>query len=219
MAALGGARAGVDKPLLQPLDDFWSRFPDEEICIGRLKAARWKNGPVCPYCGDTRFYNRSDTTKHHCAGCQYTFSFKVGTLFQATTIPIRIWFAAIWILTNSSRGVSSVRLARDLGLRQNTAWSMLHRLRHAALTPAFARPIRRGPRRASTPETISLAPAAPTAGGGYDSKLKLDIAFDEAIERFAVVKYSELKESLGRSPRKRPSRHKSPARPSVGNQA
>jgi transposase-like protein len=206
MAALRPVKASAAEPLLRPLEHFWSEFPDEETCVSHLKARCWKNGPVCPYCGDTRFYGRADAPKLRCAGCHYTFSFKVGTLFQATTIPIRIWFAAIWILTNSSRGVTSIRLARELGLRQNTAWSMLHRLRHAASTPAFARPIRRGSQRAPTKQSISVAPPTPTPGRGYDQKLKLDIAFEEAIERFAVVEYEELRESLERSPRKRPPR-------------
>lgn len=206
MAALRSVSAGVAGSLLRPLADFWSEFPDEEVCVNRLKASRWKNGPVCPYCGHTRFYGRPTTRFYRCARCHRTFSFKVGTVFHGTAVPIRIWFAAIWVLTNSSRGVTSVRLAGELGLHQNRAWAMLHRLRHAASTSAFMRPVGGGSMQGKTVTSVSAAAPIPTGGRGYDTKLKLDIGFDEAVERFAAVEFTELRESLRRSTRKRPPR-------------
>jgi hypothetical protein len=58
----------------------------------------------------------------------------------------------------------------------------------------------------TTVTPASAAAPIPTGGRGYDTKLKLDIGFDEAVERFAAVEYTELRESLRGSTRKRPPR-------------
>jgi hypothetical protein len=132
---------------------------------------------------------------HICANCERTFSIKVGTMFQSSCVPMRQWFAAVWILTRAEKGITSVQLAKDLGVTQATAWSMLHRLRHAARTATFQRRL--------GPEDHRAAEDAPSAAAlglarrrGYDVKLRLEMPFDEAIERFAGVDRREMLESL-----------------------
>jgi hypothetical protein len=64
----------------------------------------------------------------------------VGTIFENSKLPLRVWFGAIWLLTNHPKGIASTTLARDLGITQKSAWFVLHRLRHAARTRSFNKP-------------------------------------------------------------------------------
>lgn len=116
-------------------------FGDEQNCIDYLRAIRWANGAYCPYCGGTRVYHFKDGRNHKCGNCRKRFSIKVGTIFEDSKIPLSKWFAAIWLITSYKKGVASAQLARDIGVTQKTAWFMLHRLRHAAATQSFNRPL------------------------------------------------------------------------------
>lgn len=117
-------------------------FPNEQSCINHLKAIRWKNGKFCPHCGSVRVYDFSDKRTHKCGDCRQRFSIKVGTIFEDTKLPLQKWFLAIWYITSHRKGVSSTQLARDIGVTQKSAWFMMHRLRHAARTRSFNRPLK-----------------------------------------------------------------------------
>lgn len=114
-------------------------FKDEQTCIEHLRAIRWRNGAFCPYCGSTRVYDFSDKRTHKCGDCRQRFSIKVGTIFEDSKLPLRTWFAAIWLITSHKKGISSAQLARDLKITQKSAWFVLHRLRYAARTKSFNR--------------------------------------------------------------------------------
>jgi transposase-like protein len=124
--------------------DMMKVFRDEQTCIDHLRAIRWASGPFCPYCGSTKVYHFSDNRTHKCGekDCRQRFSIKVGTIFEDSKIPLQKWFVAIWLLTSHKKGVSSAQLARDLSVTQKTAWFMTHRLRHAARTKSFNRPLK-----------------------------------------------------------------------------
>ncbi len=116
-------------------------IPDEAAAIAHFRAIRWKNGAFCPYCGGVRIYDLKSGVRHKCADCRLSFSIKVGTVFEDTKIPLRKWLAAIWLITTHKKGIASTTLSRDIGVTQKTAWFMLHRLRHAARTRSFNRPL------------------------------------------------------------------------------
>ncbi|MDO9223936.1 MAG: IS1595 family transposase [Caulobacter sp.] len=119
-------------------------FPDEQSAIDHLTAIRWANGKFCPLCGnadEARIYTFGDRKTHKCADCRKRFSIKVGTIFQDTKLPLRTWFAAVWMITNHPKGIASTTLATDLGITQKSAWFVMHRLRHAALTKSFNAPL------------------------------------------------------------------------------
>lgn len=118
-----------------------SSFPDEQSAINHLTALRWKDGAYCPHCGSTKVYHFSDNRSHKCGSCRKRFSIRVGTIFEDSKIELRKWFMAIWLITSHKKGISSVQLAKDVGVTQKTAWFMLHRLRHAAQTRSFNRPL------------------------------------------------------------------------------
>jgi hypothetical protein len=123
------------------LMDLMETFADEQTAIDHLTAIRWGGGAFCPYCGGTRIYHFSDKRSHKCGDCRQRFSIKVGTIFHDTKIPLRKWFAAIWLITSHKKGIASAQLARDIKVTQKTAWFMLHRLREAARTNSFNRPL------------------------------------------------------------------------------
>ena len=120
-------------------------FPDEQSAIDHLTAIRWANGKFCPLCGnadEAKIGTLTGTNTHKCYACRKRFSIKVGTIFQDTKLPLRTWFAAIWMITNHPKGIASTTLATDLGITQKSAWFVLHRLRHAARTDSFNAPLK-----------------------------------------------------------------------------
>ncbi|CAN5163289.1 IS1595 family transposase [soil metagenome] len=124
------------------LVELFSAIPDEQAAINYFRAIRWKNGEFCPYCGHDKIYSFSNGRSFKCADCRKRFSLRVGTIFEDSKIEIRKWLAAIWLITNHKKGIASTTLATDIGVTQKTAWFMLHRLRHAARTRSFNRPLR-----------------------------------------------------------------------------
>ena len=126
------------------LFDLFDAFPDEASAVAHLTAIRWANGKFCPLCGNTneaKIGTLSTTGQHKCYECRQKFSIKVGTIFQDTKVPLRKWFAAVWMITSHKKGIASTTLAKDIGVTQKTAWFMLHRLRHAARTDSFNAPL------------------------------------------------------------------------------
>ncbi len=78
-----------------------------------------------------------------CRDCGKYFSLKTGTLMEDSKLPLRKWGWAIYLEMTGLKGVSSMKLHRDIGVTQKTAWFMLHRIRAAleAGTLLFGGPI------------------------------------------------------------------------------
>ncbi|MDZ4363132.1 IS1595 family transposase [Brevundimonas sp.] len=130
------------------LPQLFAAFPTEQSAIDHLTALRFGNGRFCPLCGcaDEGKVKRMSaagvpTNQYKCYSCRGKFSIKVGTIFQDSKLPLRTWFAAIWMITNHPKGIASTTLATDLGITQKSAWFVLHRLRHAARTDSFNAPL------------------------------------------------------------------------------
>ena len=122
------------------LADLYHTFSDNPVVLDHFKAIRWRHGEFCPYCGHDKIYTLKQYNRYACAQCRNTFSILVGTIFENTKLPLKVWFGAIWLLTNHPKGIASTTLAKDLGVTQKTAWFILHRLRHAARTESFNTP-------------------------------------------------------------------------------
>jgi transposase-like protein len=130
------------------LPEMFAAFPTEQSAIDHLTAIRWANGAFCPHCatGEVGKVGRMSkagilTNQYKCYACRQKFTVKVGTIFQDSKLPLRTWYAAIWMITNHPKGIASTTLATDLGITQKTAWFVLHRLRHAARTDSFNAPL------------------------------------------------------------------------------
>jgi len=122
------------------LADLCNTFSDNQVALDHFKAIRWRTGAFCPHCGHDKVYTLKNN-RYKCAQCRQPFSILVGTIFENTKLPLRVWFGAIWLLTNHPKGIASTTLARDLGITQKSAWFVLHRLRYAARTQSFNKPL------------------------------------------------------------------------------
>jgi transposase-like protein len=119
------------EPQLSSLLGFISRYPDEETCRKFFEQIRFRDGEYCPHCGYTSIYRYKDGKRYRCAGCGQDFTIKTGTVFGESKIPLQKWFIAIYLLTTCKKGISSVQLAKQVGVTQKTAWFMDHRIRKA----------------------------------------------------------------------------------------
>ena len=114
------------------LIEFTQKFATPEACIAHLESMRWKEGEFCFHCGSMdKIYHCKDN-RYLCGDCGRDFRIIYGTMFGDSMIKmLPKWFAAIWIETNHSKGISSVQLAKMIGTTQKTAWFMLQRIRNA----------------------------------------------------------------------------------------
>lgn len=114
--------------------EFTRKFATVESCLAHLESVRWSEGAYCPHCGSSRkIYHYADGRRHRCADCRRVFRITTGTLFSDS--PLKMlpkWFAAIYLVTEHSKGISSVQLAHDVGVTQKTAWYMIQRIQNAA---------------------------------------------------------------------------------------
>lgn len=114
------------------LGDFFKQFPDEATCRAFIEQKRWGGGePICPRCGDTRTYRIAGAMGFKCSRCKQRFSVRTGTPMERSKITLQKWLLAIYILTTARKDITSVQLAKALGVTQPTAWFLEHRIRAA----------------------------------------------------------------------------------------
>ena len=100
-----------------------------------LRRVRWPDGFRCPACGRSLAWMTA-RGQLRCVGCQRQTSPTAGTIFEGTRKPLRLWFQAMWYVTNQKHGVSALGVQRILGLGSyQTAWTWLHKLRRAMVRP------------------------------------------------------------------------------------
>jgi|ERR1700674_82430 len=124
------------------------RFHDEEAAYAWVEERIWPHGPVCPHCGCFGHAGKlsGKSTRigvYKCYDCRKPFTVKVGTIFEDSHIPLRIWLQAMFLLSSSKKGISANQLQRTLGITLKSAWFMAHRIREAmrqgGLSPAGGR--------------------------------------------------------------------------------
>ena len=106
-------------------------FPDDAAAERWFTKVRWPDGAHCPHCGSV---NVQDGTKHktmpyRCRDCRKWFSVKTGTVMQSSKLGLQVWAVATYLLTTGLKGQASMKLHRDLGITQKTAWHLAHRIR------------------------------------------------------------------------------------------
>jgi len=111
--------------------EFRDRFGTEQACRGALFEMRWREGLTCPVCGHRGFCQLKTRKLFQCNRCKKQVRLTAGTVFQDSKLPLTLWFAAIYHLTQSKGGISSIELGRRLGVRQPTAWLIKHKLMRA----------------------------------------------------------------------------------------
>jgi transposase-like protein len=120
-------------------------FRDEAAAYKWVEARVWPKGRVCPHCGvvDDSAALKGKSTRigvYKCYSCRKPFTVKVGTIFEKSHIPMRIWLQAMFLLASSKKGISSNQLSRTLGVTLKSAWFMSHRIREAMREGSLAPP-------------------------------------------------------------------------------
>ena len=122
-------------------------FPDNATAEKWFADQRWPEGPHCPRCGSTNVQSGTahKTMPYRCREkqCAKRFSVKTATVMEGSNLGYRAWAFAIYLMNTNIKGVSSMRLHRELGITQKSAWFMAHRLREALKTKGtmFAGPV------------------------------------------------------------------------------
>lgn len=111
-------------------------YKDEATCKAHLEYKRWGGTPACHHCGSLHVYRTNRGFKCAEKLCGKKFSVLTGTMYENTKLPLRIWFAAIYLCTSSKKGISSLQASRQLGITQKSAWFLNHRIREMLTSKA-----------------------------------------------------------------------------------
>ncbi len=122
-------REGISLPKL------FKMFPSDEAAEKWFTKERWADGPHCPHCGSVNALSGAahKTMPYRCREkeCRKRFSVRTGTCMEASNLGFQIWAIAIYLMSTSLKGVSSMKLHRDLDITQKSAWHLAMRLRKA----------------------------------------------------------------------------------------
>jgi transposase-like protein len=118
-------------------------FHNEQAAYDYVEARIWPHGATCPKCGERDRVSKmgGKSTRigaYKCYACRKPFTVKVGTIFEASHVPMNLWLQAIYLMCASKKGISSNQLHRTLGVTLKTAWFMSHRIREAMRDGSFS---------------------------------------------------------------------------------
>ena len=117
------------------------RFNCDKRCRVYLERLRWPDEVACTRCGSTEVTEIKDRDQWDCQGCSYHFSVTAGTIMHDSHLPLRKWFAAIYLMCESKKGISALQIKRTLGIGSyKTAWYLCHRIREAMGNDPFDGP-------------------------------------------------------------------------------
>lgn len=123
-------------------------FQTQEQAIEYLETIRWRGKPVCPYCQAEKVCRHVSGDRKgqrwQCEVCSRAFAVTVGTIFHGTHIQLRNWYLVIALMLNAKKSASACQIARDIGIRRATVWSMMHRVRIAMASDADQRDLLHG---------------------------------------------------------------------------
>ena len=117
------------------LVELFRRFPDDATAERWFTETRWSDGPHCPHCGSVNVLSgaKHPNMPYRCRekGCRKRFSVRTGTVMEASNLGYQTWAIAIYLSLTNLKSISSMKLHRDLGVTQKTAWHLAHRIRAA----------------------------------------------------------------------------------------
>lgn len=111
--------------------EFFDMFPDESAAHRWFEQIIWEGEPVCPHCGHTRARGLKKQGVYRCRMCKKDFTVRTGTVMHGSKIPFRKWLLAMYLMCEARKGVSSVQMAKALGITQKSAWFLQQRIREA----------------------------------------------------------------------------------------
>jgi transposase-like protein len=128
-------------------------FADETAAREFVESKLWPDGPVCPHCGGKEAYKLSSKPDakakvrpglYKCKDCRKTYTVRIGTIFEDSHLPFSKWLMAFHLMTSSKKGVSSLQISRELGIKMQSAWHLTHRIRLAMQLPDDEPPLGSG---------------------------------------------------------------------------
>ena len=113
------------------LVELMDMFPNEKAARKWFENIRWRDGRYCPKCGSTKTaeVKGEKPMPYHCGDCRNYFSVRTGMAMEKSKLPLRKWVFAIYLMTVNLKGVSSMKIHRDLGMTQKTAWLLMQKIR------------------------------------------------------------------------------------------
>jgi len=110
-------------------------IPDEETARQYLEGRLWPKGAICPDCksGERIMARGTRTGYYRCYACGLEFTIRTRTIFERSHVPLHKWVYAMYLLLTARKGISSLQLAKEIGVTQKSAWFMLQRLREACI--------------------------------------------------------------------------------------
>lgn len=110
------------------LNEFIQAYGSEEQCFEALYQWRWPKGFKCPFCSHDKHCQLTERKLLQCNQCRRQTSITAGTIMQSTKLPLTLWFQAMYLITQDKKGISAMKLHRQLGISYNAAWRMKHKL-------------------------------------------------------------------------------------------
>ena len=120
---------------------FEELYGTEEKCSAMVFAWRWPAGFVCPRCAGVRYCVTKQRGLYQCNACRAQTSLISGTIFASTKLGLRIWFRAMYLMTQTKQGISRLALSRRLGVSYDTAWKIHHKLAQAMMERDAGKPL------------------------------------------------------------------------------
>jgi transposase-like protein len=109
----------------------FAMFPDAETARTYLEGRLWPNGPTCPVCGLGERITARKGGFYRCNQCAEDFTVRTGTVMERSHVPLHKWVYAMYLVVTARKGISSMQLAKEIGITQKSAWFVLQRLREA----------------------------------------------------------------------------------------
>lgn len=179
-------------------------FHNEEAAYAYVESKVWPSGPVCPHCACVERIGKmgGKSTRigtYKCYNCRKPFTVKVGTIFESSHIPMRLWLQAIFLISSSKKGISSNQLHRTLGITLKSAWFMTHRIREAMRSGDMS-PFGSDGGAVEVDETFigrdfNKKPKGEKKGRGYDHKNKVLSLIDRTTGQARSMVIDDLKAS------------------------
>jgi transposase-like protein len=174
-------------------------FHNEEAAYAYVEARIWANGPVCPHCGGVERIGKmgGKSTRigaYKCYQCRKPFTVKIGTIFEASHVPMNLWLQAIYLICASKKGISSNQLHRTLGVTLKTAWFMSHRIREAMRDDTLGT-FGSGGGVVEADETFIGREPGKKVDRGYEHKMKVLSLVDRETGRAKSIVINDLKKA------------------------
>lgn len=125
-----------------------THFHNEDAAFAYVEARLWPDGPTCPHCGNVdqarigRLTGKSSRPGlRKCYACRKTFTVRIGTIFEDSHFPLRLWLQAIQLICGSKKGVSTRQIQRTFNCSMKTAWFLMHRIREMMAPASDAGPL------------------------------------------------------------------------------